>query len=143
MPQPYGVPQPYPVPVSAPLTSVSVSSPGISLAHAGSSLINGVALGGISTLGHGVATLGHDSLATLAHGGLTTLGSSALSLGTGYASAYSSPILASSALKVIPAPSLSPLHHANVIRYGGGISLGTTKIISSPLKYGFSKYHHY
>lgn len=134
VPQPYGVPQPYPVPVSTPLTSVHVGAPsvvsgGIGLSHG----ISGVsALGGISTLG-----LGH-------LGGVSTLGGGyGVGLGLGsYAPAYASlasPVLSSSAIKVISAPSFGSIY-PGPIRHGG-ISLGIIKTVSSPHKFGFSKFH--
>lgn len=116
------------MPVSAPLTSVSVSAPATTLAVA--SAAPSIALG--SSIGYGgIATLGHSI------GGIATLGHGI----SGYR--YGAPILSSSALKVIPAPNLAPLPlHSDLLQYGTGISLGTTKIISSPYKYGISKYHY-
>lgn len=106
----------------------------------------GHSIGGISTLDHGIglSSLRH-GVTTLGHGIGGSLSIGAGTLGSGYASAYAS--LASpsiSTIKVISSPSLTPLHHSGLLRYGGGgISLGTTKIYTSPLRFTISKHHHW
>lgn len=114
-------------------------------------------LGAYSNLGHGygsISTLDQGiGLSSLRHGGTTldhglsgSLSIGAGALGSGYASAYASlasPV-AGSSIKIISSPSLTPLYHSGLLRYGGsGISLGTTKIYTSPLRFTISKHHHY
>lgn len=93
---------------------------------------------GLSSLRSGVTTLGHGLSGGLSYG----VGA----LGSGYASAYASlasPVVGSS-FKIISSPSLTPLHHSGLLRYGGGgISLGTTKIYASPIRFTISKHHHF
>lgn len=144
VPQPYAVPQPYPVPVSAPLTSVHVGSPAISVAPSIESTGSLGLAHGISALGlghsgisgiSGISTLGGINALGLGHSGLS------FGLGASYAPSYASlatPYLSSSALKVIPAPALGSIHLTGPIRHGG-ISLGIIKTVSSPHKY-FSKW---
>lgn len=123
---------------------LGIAQGGIGIAHGGLGIahgdlgihgINGISglsgIDGISALG-----LGHG------YGGLTTLnGGIGLGLGAAYAPAYTSlasPVLSSSAIKVISAPSLGPIL-SGPIRHGG-ISLGLIKV-STPHKFGFSKHH--
>lgn len=118
-------------------------------------------LGGFSNLGHGYGGYGGYSSLDSGYGlygrhGVTSLGhgigglSIGSTLGSGYASAYASlasPVVGSS-IKVISSPSLTPLHHSGGLYrygggYGGGISLGTTKYYTSPLRFTISKHHHW